>query len=355
MRSTRYSKFTRARDLLLEDIHKKTQIEISRLVDAKVQQLQQMLRYKYEQLKAAGLFGPIGKNVIAQTKNEMDHILMHLSFEVLPQIKKLRRDAYALAHIGEAEAIAQAINKRTRYSLTRDKLHTVENSQAYSGGSLEDRVQHAINSLSAKVIKQLELCVLKKMPGDQMMAHVNRVLPKPKSIRKKVVKAAAKLKESSKPDDPPDLSQGYIDDQTWEEIVDAYKQEYVPSWRGPKSVASTEGEETVYAWELEKEITQDFVYQVRSGQVDAAKENGINDYVWVAIVDKVTDDCCLWRDGLTTQEIEEKLKTSRADDECQTIVPPAHFNCRCVLAPMVEEMPERPESNEKDFERWLNT
>jgi len=277
--------------------------------------------------------------------------------QIISITRNLRRNAYALAHTGEAEAIGQATDRQTTYQLTADKLKAVEDGPSFTGGPLADRIQYAVNKLSNRIMQTLELAVLKDVTHQDMMDRLDRVLPKAKTMpKKKTLKKMEQIQEADDlPKKVPDMSQGYIDDETWDQIVDAYKSEYVPSWRGPKSVAEITDEETIYQWEVEKEMTHDFVVAVREGQIDAAKENGIQDYVWVAIVDKATDECCLWRDGLTTKEIEVELSTSRKDDDCQTIVPPAHFNCRCVLAPMVEEMPDRPESSEKEFEEWLTT
>ena len=122
---------------------------------------------------------------------------------------------------------------------------------------------------------------------------------------------------------------------------------------------TAEGEE-YYAWEYERDITNDFVYAVREGAIEAAKENGITDFVWIAVVDDKTDACCLWRDGLLTSEIEAKLKEHESEDEdCNLggsgLVPPLHFNCRCSLAPATDAIPQKPEVDYASFDKWLET
>ncbi len=312
-------------------------------------------------LKNFGQYTMQSNQAIKQLDHELAFLFALPAEGANQEIKKLRRMSYLLTYSSEAEAIGQASGARTRYTVSKDRLQKAQDADTFSGSQLDSRVILSFNRLRRKIIDAVELSLTLDSSIEEMTERVERVLPQIKKypVRQRNLVVGPKLKEADqKKEDLPDMSQGFLDDETWDEMLNAYKDDFVPSWRGPDNQFSLKKEgsnfENVYAWELEKEITQDFVYQVRQGQIAAAKENGINDYVWVAIVDDRTDDCCLWRDGLTTAEIEEKLKTERRDDECDVIVPPAHFNCRCVLAPMVEEMPERPESNEKEFDQWLN-
>ena len=111
---------------------------------------------------------------------------------------------------------------------------------------------------------------------------------------------------------------------------------------------------TRYSWEVEQDLVYDFVKSVRKGEIDAAKENGYNEFVWIAIVDKRTDVCCLWRDGLTTKEIEKQLKGRSKKERCNdAVTPPAHPNCRCRLAPVTDALPSKPIKDLGDFETWL--
>jgi hypothetical protein len=140
-------------------------------------------------------------------------------------------------------------------------------------------------------------------------------------------------------------------------MVADYTDEYIPETRAPEfvyDVKQDSGEyEEWYGWEIEQEITNDFVTSVREGQETAAKENGVTDFVWIALLDSVTDDCCRWRHAKTSQEIIDELKDKHADDECKAVVPPAHFNCRCDLAPMVD-MPDEPPPDFGEFDKWLD-
>lgn len=317
-----------------------------------------LLKSRYRFVLQHGIYSSQGKQELEEIQKEINRMFGMAMPYITHLMIELRKQVYLLSYSGETEAIGQAIGKKKRYNLPSSKIKSQANSQTYTGGSVEERVQLSFNRLARKIINQIETSAINDELDFEFLQKIENILPKRKSvaIEQRNLTVGPKLKESEiGPKE--DMSLGFIDEETWDEMVDAYKEELVPGWRGPDQSFTInkkpDEKEVIYAWELEQEVTQDFVYQVRLGQVDAAKENGINDYVWVAVVDNRTDDCCLWRDGLTTQEIERRLRTDHSDDECQTIVPPAHFNCRCVLAPMVDELPERPEENLKEFEEWL--
>lgn len=356
----RYQQFIRARNKSLEDLHLKTQLRISAILHEALLGIKDLLQSRYRLILLKGIYSAEGKLELSRLEVDLGRMFSLAIPHISNLMKNLRKQVYTLAYAGEAEAIGQALGNKTTYNLPAKKVGEKANSDTYTGGDVEQRVQLAINRLTRRIMNAVELSAVNEDEDFVFLNRLKTILPKQKKVstEQRNVSVGPKLKEA---DIGPkeDMSVGFVDEETWDEMVNAYKDEYVPSWRGPEdsyNIKTKSGEkETLYAWELEQEVTQDFVYQVRTGQIDAAKENGINDYVWVAVVDSRTDDCCLWRDGLTTAEIERRLKTDRADDECQSIVPPAHFNCRCVLAPMVDEMPETPDENIKDFESWLNS
>jgi SPP1 gp7 family putative phage head morphogenesis protein len=358
--NTRYMKFVRARNKALEKFHLQTQFRISRHLQDILAGVKDMIASRYSDIISYGIYSPQGKEKISRLEIDLKRMISLLAPVITHEVKHLRRICYILTYATEAEAIAQAIGKQTNYQLTRDKVHMIQRQETFGGGNVEERVQYVLNKLHRKIMNAVELSAVNEDNISDAMNRVKSVLPKRRqvSLEPRNLSVGPVLREADNKE-LPDMSTGFVDDETWNEMVDSYQSDVVPDWRGPDQSYTFKKEDgskkEVYAWEMEQEITQDFVYQVRLSQIDAAKENGIKDYVWVAIVDNRTDDCCVWRDGLTTAEIEAKLKSERKDDECQSIVPPAHFNCRCVLAPMVEEMPEAVESNEKDFEQWLNS
>lgn len=357
----RYQLFVRARNKALEKLHIAAQLKISAIIHEALLGVKDIARGRYNSICRYGIYSPEGQQEVARLQFDINRMFSLAIPHMAKIMKDLRKQVYTLAYAGESEAIGQALGYKTTYNLPNSKVVQKANSETFTGGTVEDRVQLTINRLVRRIMNTIELSAVNEEEEHIFYAKLKAILPKPKTVagEQRNVSVGPKLREAESIGPKEDMSVGFIDEETWDEMLDTYKEEFVPTWRGPDSSYSVKTEagekETLYAWELEKEVTQDFVYQVRSGQVDAAKENGINDYVWVAVVDSRTDDCCLWRDGLTTAEIERRLKTDRAEDECQSIVPPAHFNCRCVLAPMVEEMPEAPEENIKEFEDWLNT
>ena len=160
----------------------------------------------------------------------------------------------------------------------------------------------------------------------------------------------------------------FLDSETWDGIVNDYAADYGQVNRSPEGITDavnpfndepiTDSLQTryYYEWEIERDATHDFVKLVRDGQVDAAKENGITDFIWIAILDDRTcEKCCEWRNGLSSSMIEKRLKEdAELEDACDAIVPPAHFNCRCTVAPMTDDLEVYDISQtEKEFDQWL--
>jgi hypothetical protein len=205
-------------------------------------------------------------------------------------------------------------------------------------------------ALNAKDPEEFAKDILVAFPRARKVTVPRRIL-KPKLMEAKVIP------DFSQPlgDTGADVAIDNVDEATWNDMLDAYKNEYVPKTRGPEFVVGdpeVTGKDTWYGWEFERDMTNEFVQSVRDGSVDAATENGITDFVWIAIVDNVTcDDCCdghgcVDLDGMLTSEIEKEY----GDASC-----PAHFNCRCTLAPATDDLPDKPDDGAKDFEDWLNT
>lgn len=362
-KNSRYKKFVRARNKALEKFHLQALLHISSVMHDMVRNIRDRASTGYPDILRYGVYSQQGRQRLQQLQIDLQRMFDMVTPHIVQEMQKLRRMTYVLSYAGEAEAIGQATGNATRYSLTTDKLNAKKSEDTFTGGSILDRVQHINNKMLRKIMNTIELAAVQKLDPNVMLTRLDYTLPKQRKVSTNQRNiTVGKISEANRKDDDedptPDMSSGYVDEATWDEMVAAYKDDRLPSFRGDDvayTYADKTGErETAYAWEVEQELTQDFVYQVRQGSVDAAKENGINDYQWIAIIDSHTDDCCEWRDGLTTAEIEKELKGSHSDDECDAVVPPAHFNCRCELAPMVEEMPEDVESNEKEFDEWLN-
>ena len=282
------------------------------------------------------------------------------SAELLTQ---LRKTVYVLSYIGQAEAIGRATGLRQKYHLDKGNINRGTTHEMTHGGSIDSRMELAFTRLKTDVTDAFHTSQVMESPLDETIDRINRAFPGKKKI-KRISKLIAPMRESDftqgRGKNKIAFSFGVIDESEWADIVDDYMSDEIPFGRAPEDKIflggkTPEGEdEFVYQWQVEQEVTDDFVAQVRRGEIDAANENGINDFQWIAITDKKTDDCCLVRDGLSSQEIQDKLDSGDIDDDdCDSIVPPGHFNCRCRAAPISKDMPEVAPPDFGGFDEWM--
>jgi hypothetical protein len=173
----------------------------------------------------------------------------------------------------------------------------------------------------------------------------------------------AYVKKDSFDKDMPEggFATGVIDQDSWDNAVDDYLLDEVPNDRSPYSKVFDETKEPGedgherYQWEVEQQVTDDFVQSVRSGEVDAANENGITDMIWITVIDQKTCQyCCRPRDGMLSAEIEAALKSGKLDaDACDALVPPAHPWCRCRVSPATADLPEKAPPDFGPWNDWL--
>lgn len=310
------------------------------------------------------------------TIDRIDDQLTHLFYSSVSQLQnvfiRMSTQVYMLSLAAEAEAIGRALVKPVKYQVKSEKAYE----QALwnqEGTLIADRILLSFNKIRRKLMGAIELSVIQEDSTREMLIRFLKALPSQRVVKrpKRVLK---NIKEADREDNDDDISLpktsfsvGVLDQAEWASILDSYRKEYVPEWRSPEfilNVADELGldEEALadqglltYAIDLEQEMVDKFVRDTRAGQTDAAKQEGISDFMWIAVIDDKTDECCAWRDGLTSREIEARLSGDKKDDECKTIVPPAHFNCRCRMAPVLKDMPELEPSNMQEFEDWLKT
>ncbi len=227
------------------------------------------------------------------------------------------------------------------------------------------RITMYCDRLRRRIVSYAQAAAINAKDGQDLAMDVMAALPKPRrvSVPRRTLKP--QLMEAVRPDfsqniGAADVAVDNIDEDTWNDMLDAYKSGYVPGTRGPEFVIGmpeVTGQDTWYAWEFERDMTNEFVQSVRDGQIDAANENGITDFVWI---DDKTDKCCSWRDGLLVSEIEAQLADHEDEDadcdigEGEGLTPPIHFNCRCTLAPATDDIPDKPDDGAQNFEDWLN-
>lgn len=347
-----YKRFVHERDVALEQILQLYQRRIS----GNLAFIKKEIEAFAADLHQSNLISPL---FIENLKPEIDRRLTYhfklATNHAFDLMRRMRVTIYILAHAGEAEAISRSLNTPQKSDISFYDLRDVTKSDAPAGGPLKERLGLYYTRLKNRVMEAFIQGMLVEDDLADLKKKIDRAFPevitvkRPKRLLKRV-KEAEKIVSDNK---RASLSVGVVDDDAWQQAVRDYNdaREIVP--RGTKGTVEFEEEEQYY-WEVQKEITEDFVQKVRTGQVDAANKNGITDMMWIAIIDDRTDECCKKRDGLTSSEIEEKLSDEWKDDECDAIAPPAHYNCRCSLAPVTDKLPETKEFDYGDFEEWLN-
>lgn len=351
--SPRYRDFVNGRDRVLEAILNKYLMAIDRVVGG--------LRIRTEELYSRA-------KVIGAHRHDggieasLDPLFREASLEINYLFRRMRGTVYAISHAGEAEAIARALGKPQKTAIPKTKVITQIEKETPSGGAIQDRVEVALFTLKSKVLRAIKMAEIMKDSPAKAIVKIRRAFPHITDISKgpKVLRRLKPMREADKPN----LTFGVIDKDTWDQALTDYAEDDIPGPRGPddKMILFSVGDQgdvefhERYEWEIEQEVTQDFVEQVRDGQIDAANENGIDDFMWIAVSDDHTDECCLSRDGLSSSEIESQLKSGKIDSElCDAEVPPAHFNCRCVPAPISSDLPDTAPPDYGSFDDWLDS
>lgn len=341
-----YHRFVSARNQALETLLQNTLVNISQSMDKVFRDAELFVSRLITMVPDDMRASFFGKQSFAALESGLEAMFDEAKAKIIAEHKKLIRQSNLLAHSGETQAIASVTGKQLKAQITR--LET--------DPKFEARVNLAFARITRKIRDALEAGFILEDSARDLMVRVSKAFPRVKRFKRppRVVRA---LKEA---DAKIDASLSTIEigtDEDWQDVLDNSLDVKRAKLRGPSTVFDVPDQEgdlvEWYGWEVEQDITNDFVNAVRQGQVQAANEAGIEEFVWIAVVDNKTDECCLWRDGLTITEIEDKLKSEHADDECEATVPPAHFNCRCDIAPALSDLPEKPASNQPEFDEWL--
>jgi len=267
-------------------------------------------------------------------------------------LTRLQKTTYLLSYIGQAEGIARSTGK---LRVARPSASDVDT----RGAAL------AFSRLQRKVVDAFQVSMIatdQDHPFD--FSRIEKAFPKRTSSKPKR-KILAKMQEADRPGlNDSFLSFGIVEPDEWDQILEDYfAEEFPPNSpnRTPYSRVfydeSNPEDQGRYEWELENEVTEDFVQQVRDGENDAANDQGITDFQFIAVIDsKTCDDCCSPRDGLTSKEIEEKIASGEIPDACNgKILPGLHRFCRCRSVPMTDDLNETPRSNLMSFEDFLDS
>jgi len=370
--SKRYRNFIHQRDQALEHLLRVAQKRSSEILRHALIRVLEIVHLRYSHLSAGTAFVLHSKRILHDIEAQIERVFTHSGGQILGVWVDLGQKSQLLAYAGEVEAIGRALGRPA-------KLEQIDLDQvpALDGGeSLPDRIALAFNRMRREIMNAVELSRAMNSPMADCLKRISKKFPSTRPLPSKG-RTLKRVTEARSPWDPEDdeedgveitqvaklgsrtFATGFVDEETWGDLVADYKTKHIPIDRSAKNVFDVDvGDpelEEMYGWELEQQMTQDFVNRVRSGQVQAANDNGIDEFVWVAILDDRTDECCVWRDGLTTSEIEAELEADHAGDECDAIVPPAHFNCRCVPAPVSKDQLSDDQSEPPgDFDEWLN-
>ena len=355
-----YVRAINKRDQILERLLLKARAKQSDLLRSFIDQtLRHVSRY-YPLLSLHGL----DPHTVAHMKRlewEMEQSARMLTSDLHGIWMLLRRRSYAISWAATQKAMLNAGKMSKPVSLPVGQLahHT---SKRTDFGSISDRIHLSLERLKRKVIDAVQLSRTLGDSLDEALVRAGKAFP-PAHRQKRLnvlTRALVEADRRSQEDDPLYGPQ-FIDAEDWEDIVDDYKKAFVPEWRDPRytleeaPITNADGEVLLYPWQVEQEMTEDFVSSVRAGEVASASAQGITDFVWIAVLDSHTDDCCRKRDGLTNTEITDKLKGEWANDDCQASVPPAHMGCRCRVAPATDDLPEKPDTGAQDLEDWLSS
>lgn len=372
--SPRYRKFVADRDRALERIHQHAQMDIAQYMREFFKQTEMVVTH----LALKTNHTLINFQTLSEQFNQQLGMSIKAIFPILlARIQRMRHAVYVLTYASEAEAIGQAtqlISKPHHHSLgpdalgiaippqiTKQDLHDAMTSPMINGESLDKRVWLDLQYLRSDILQAFELACVMEVPPHEILERVVASFPK-LQVFTRAPKALKKAKEAGynlgdDEDEKTDFTSTIMDDTDWDKAVSAYKDAELPTSRfEPGETFDEETGTFKYNWELEQDLTDDFVNQVRSGQVAAANDLGIEEFVWIAVIDdKTCEDCCLPRNGKTTGEIEEMLDNGDLDEDvCDAVTPPAHNHCRCNIGP-VASTDEVEGADFKDFGEWLNS
>lgn len=379
-----YRKFVDERDGALEVILRNSRLRISEMTAVTFRKVLESIQLKY-----SNILHTSSRHMMDQLEGQVQGLLDHLAFQIWIEIIEMRKKAFMLSYAGEAQAIAQTLAKSPKLALSKVRLDQMMNKNFSNGLSPHKSIGLQFSKLRRQITSSLEYSVAFGEPVDKALGRIFLLFPRQGELPKRRVLKPVRLTEATKPTfslydqlgSEPELAtvldfsssrqapvHGFDwDQETWDKVRNEISGDYALTNRSPENYVDLKnpfndlpirekvpGVDKIYLWEVENEVTNDFVENVREGQVEAAKKQGITDFVWIGILDNRTDECCAWRSGLTTKEIEEKLKTEYADEDCRAVTPPAHFNCRCTLAPASEDLVAVDNNDmEREFSEWL--
>lgn len=362
LESKQYRNFISDRDKALEKIHQNAQLDVSRFVHEALTKIEkEVLHLAHRGHQTALNVQSLSYQLEMVTLQILTQLVSKLSF----RFKSLRRSTYSLSYLAQLEAIGRAIRTHKKVAhLSAKKIQTVVNSTTIQDQDLTLKIWLDVMKLRERFMTAFRLALIQELPSKEVLAKVKKTFPKIR-IFKKAPRQLSPIKDSPKKvkeanyliGDKKNFSFKAIDQDQWESTLDDYKDTQLPHSRFDSDaieMGAEEDNQIQYTWELEQTLTQDFVDRVRQGDIEGAQALGIEEFIWVAVIDDRTDTCCLERNGLTTSEIAGKVEEEDFDSDCDALYPPAHFNCRCQLSP-VASADEVEGPNWASFKDWLES
>lgn len=365
--SKTYRKFVNARDAALEKILRNSRSRIADDLNGCFNQVLQLIQSQYPHINA--MFHPMPmKGRIHYLEQKVGAIFEVWAHKIVHHMVQNRIKVYTIAYLGEIEALSQATQKKMVYTLSKHDLNWAYSEPFDNGQDMLQKVEMYFSRLRRSMMNDVEVSIAMDDSVEKALGRIINHLPKKRSLGqgRTLKKVPKTLQEAAKPQgDLIDFN--LVDQETWDQAVKDYKEDYIPVNRSPDEVfdatnpfnddpikADIPSEDAFYGWEVEQDTTHDFVQQVRDGQNDAANENGIDDFIVIAIIDNHTcDECC--GDNLGCANFNGKL-VSKIDEltDGEYDTPPYHFNCRCTMAPVTDDLEVYDASDtEKEFDEWL--
>lgn len=350
------------------------------MMDRAFTQVLDRINHRYKELNI------LDPSTLSRLDEDIDRIFKGLAVSLWLEIGELRKKTYMLAHIGEAQAISAATNTAPKFKADHQTLNDLTN-EDFIRGSVLEVIAHNLNAVRRKIITKVEEQLLTDEPVESALYYAFKQFPRKKApptkpplkkVKPREANSKPKFTITSEVDSTVlDIGKGnftpFVWDQvTWDKLLEDYAKDYIKVDRSPAAVYSLKDpltdekikyDDGIYAWEVEQEVTHDFVSQVRAGQIAAANDKGIKDFVVITVIDDRTCEACcdgfgcIDFDGMKVSEIEKMTKNKFS-------APPYHFNCRCTLAPVADSDEEITGdlsgyedwvADKKDFESWLNS
>ncbi len=333
--SPKYCKFNIERNRALERINLHAQTDVSRMLFERLDRITGYISHMVLQ-------GEVTIHqlhfISKQLDNYIDVQFLSLIPLIEPRILRMRKATFIITYLGELEAIARATKTVNYISPIEFKLALQD--QMAKPTILNKKwnvtLWNALWTLKQKIIQTLNRNVVQDKSPKEIVDAVKAAYP-PITVYKRPPLVLKNLRESDSDDQDRQTTKKEFDfygdvttDEDWNLAVDAYKDTELPASRFDNNPSfDPDAGYARYNWELEQDMTDDFVSQVRDGQVEAATALGVKDFVWVSVIDnKTCDACCLPRNGKTISEIESMLSSGElSEDDCDATSPPAHPNC----------------------------